>query len=211
MKCRGPRFVGQKGAGTLTMPVTDPPSSSPVTSSPVTSSPVSRRLKKLWEYWCGKCRKSRLPARADIDPGDFPAHLPTITLFDVEVAPARYRFRLVGTGVSRLMPHDPTGRYLDEVLNDSELNVASEVLGHVAGTAAPTAIPGRLAWGNRCWLPAEWLFLPLSNDGLRVNIILGCLDVPAMPLRIPSARPRLIFEWAAGGGNVGVDSDARPS
>lgn len=177
---------------------------------------TSRRLRALLDYWCAKCCRRRLPSRRDIDPVEIPGHLPAITLFDVAspdtvAAPEpklgndhtgyamtdrrRFRFRLVGTSVARLLPHDPTGRFLDEVLDDSELLVASELLNYVTDSAEPTVIPGRLAWTRRSWLPAEWLFLPLSQDEHRVDIILCCVDLPTTPLRLPPERPRLIFDW----------------
>lgn len=155
------------------------------------------KLPALFSYWRSKSDGVALPARRDIDPVEVPRHLSTLLLIDgVDGRDGgRPRFRLVGTALSRVLVRDPTGRRLDEVLDDSELVSLSGVLGHVATEGMPAAVPGRLVWGDDRSAPVDWLFLPLAGDGRTVDMILGCADLPPLPLRLPQRRARFHFSW----------------
>ena len=85
--------------------------------------PGGSKLATLFEYWKSKADGRHLPARRDIDPVNLPRHLSSLMLIDDigEDGPHRYRFRLIGTALARLLVRDPTARPLDEVLDDSEL------------------------------------------------------------------------------------------
>lgn len=142
-------------------------------------------LLALFDFWHGLPRtQGSLPPRAAIDPGLIPRMaLPSTMLLDVlsqETAPAavRLRFRLVGTDVVALRdgmtPRDPTGRYLDEV----EFREGVEGPIHFYSTVAIEGRPGfqSLSYGLRH--PRfrgiyHRLAMPLSGDGLRVNMLLA--------------------------------------
>lgn len=155
------------------------------------------RLAALWEYWEARTTAGQLPARRDIDPIDLPRHLPTVMLIDGigDGASPRYRFRLIGTGLARLLVRDPTTKHLDEVLDESELDALDGVFRHIAGQGVPAALSGRLVWSNGWSVAAEWLFLPLASDGCSVDMILGYAELPSLPVRLPAGRARLEFSW----------------
>jgi hypothetical protein len=75
---------------------------------------ASTRIQAFDLYWRGKCRDGRLPARADLDPGEIKALLPSLVILGVEWAPFRVRIRLAGTRTTQYRT-DNTGKYLDEV------------------------------------------------------------------------------------------------
>ena len=167
-----------------------------------TSADASDKLARLREYWRARSGGTRLPARRDIDPVDLPRHLSTILLIDgcgSEGIPRRFRFRLIGTGLSRLMPKDPTSRPLDEVLDGAEMAAVGALLTPVVEDGAEAMVSGRLVWAGGWSLPADWLFLPLAADGRTVDMILGYADFPALPMRLPAGRPRLTFPGAPRG------------
>src|SRR3546814_10590958 len=61
------------------------------------------------------------PRRADIDPVEIPRLMPYVLIADIEHAPFRVRFRLVGTKVVEATGFEFTGKYLDEItLPDDE-------------------------------------------------------------------------------------------
>ena len=79
----------------------------------------SALVRALHEWWTSHCRPCGLPDRSDFD---LPAHrllLPNILIAEVEEAPFRIRFRLVGTKIVANLGVDFTGRYLEELLAPS--------------------------------------------------------------------------------------------
>jgi hypothetical protein len=70
----------------------------------------------LHEWWRSNHHGDRPPARSDFDPVDWGAILANFWMLDVVHAPIRFRFRLVGTAVTRQIRVDPTGRWLDEAM-----------------------------------------------------------------------------------------------
>src|SRR5690242_21618920 len=73
------------------------------------------KVRKFARYWRDLCRDGALPARRDLEPGDFVWCLPNVMLMDITHEPLRVRYRLVGTAVVAISRLDFTGRYLDEI------------------------------------------------------------------------------------------------
>jgi hypothetical protein len=69
----------------------------------------------LFTYWQANLHHNLPPKRTDIDPQSIKSILPFVLLGDIEPAPFRIRFRLVGTAVADFSRQDFTGRYLDEL------------------------------------------------------------------------------------------------
>src|SRR3546814_12327327 len=57
------------------------------------------KLRRLYDYWCGRCPEGALPARRDIDPLDIPDLLPNLFLLDVIGDAEDFVFRLAGPPV----------------------------------------------------------------------------------------------------------------
>src|SRR3546814_15629289 len=55
------------------------------------------KLRRLYDYWCGRCPAGALPARRDIDPLDIPDLLPNLFLLDVIGDAEAFVFRLAGS------------------------------------------------------------------------------------------------------------------
>lgn len=126
---------------------------------------------KMLNYWHAKRGGRLMPSRADIDPADFRRFLPHITLVDVVADERRFVYRLVGTKEVELRGRDPTGKSVIEAYFASSVDVAIANYDRVVRTRAPfyTADPYQVV--DR-YIGEEDLFLPLSNDGERVNMIL---------------------------------------
>lgn len=88
-----------------------------VTNGTVAGLP-DERLRRLADYWFARCDEGGVPARASIDPVDFPDLLPNIMLIErvIEDGRDRYRFRLAGTDIARYTGRELTGRFLDDVV-----------------------------------------------------------------------------------------------
>jgi hypothetical protein len=132
------------------------------------------RLTAVFDYWLGKATGLRLPRRRDIDPVDIPKLLPILMI--VEVLPSgRYRYRLIGTENAEAFGMNATGRYLDEVLPgpaykshvlalyDECVHSCRALYSECLFTSPHYRVPER---------HIKVLFMPLSDDGTRVNQVL---------------------------------------
>lgn len=164
-----------------------------------------KRLAELAAYWRGKRRAAPMPARADIHPRDFKAHLPRIFMLNVH-DDGQFSFRLAGTAIVDLFGCEPTGKPLMTALGPQAGKLATAVFTAVAEYGRPMRTLGAMDW----WTPPpakgplarshdlahmsfEAVHLPLSPDGVRVDIILSALvaysgeDQPAFP-EIPAGN-----------------------
>jgi hypothetical protein len=69
----------------------------------------------MLRWWLNKCGGD-IPDRSDLDPADLKPLLANILISDVEHAPFRIRYRLVGTRAREATGFNIVGRYLDELL-----------------------------------------------------------------------------------------------
>jgi hypothetical protein len=129
-------------------------------------------IRAMVEYWRMKAGARRMPRRTDIDPVDIKAFLPRITLVDVVPDARRFVYRLVGTEEVASRGTDPTGR---SVLEAYFAASAEESLGyyeHVAQTGAPCCFRGDYRAPDGALEKQDVIFLPLSENGETVSIIL---------------------------------------
>lgn len=129
-----------------------------------------RKLRRFYDYWREKRGERRMPARRDIDPLDFPYMLGNLMLFDVLADPQRFRVRLHGANVAARMQYDMTGKLLDEVPRPEWRAYIIERCRGLAEAGEP------LLLSNDLWLDGrtshyEALWLPLSDDGVRVTML----------------------------------------
>jgi len=132
-------------------------------------------IKQLHDYW-SLCRGDRaMPRRADIDPADIRHLLSKVLLVDIERAPFRVRYRVVGTDAAEWQGRDFTGNYLDEV----RFNRPDEIL-----ALYRRAVEEKVATFRSSTWPApngvtravETAILPLSDDGVHVTQCLAIED-----------------------------------
>jgi hypothetical protein len=134
---------------------------------------AERRLHRLHAYWRDRRRGAAPPSREDIDPSDLKELLPNLALIDVEDGPRRYRFRLVGTEIVARYGQELTGKRLDEVELGSELASISAQYDETVMERAPTYCRHELTRPGDRLLRYERLLLPLSRDGIHVDMLLG--------------------------------------
>lgn len=142
------------------------------------------KLQKLHAYWEAIAPAGNIPGRQHFEPADIVDLLPWIMLFDVDrearhVHGPRFRYRLVGTGVTGATGQDTTGAWLDEIPKTGDAEARLHVL-------AETGVPYYLEDVTAVWAAQEFrrysvLALPLSRDGEVVDMVLMGLafDKPA--------------------------------
>jgi hypothetical protein len=131
-----------------------------------------RSLQMLYAYWAARCGARPMPSRADVDPVDLKSVLPMLILIDVVPDPRRYVYRLVGTREVEMRSGDPTGKAVEEAYYGESAEETIRYLDRVAETRQPLFYRGTYKPLRTRTQRDDILFLPLSNDGERVNMIM---------------------------------------
>ncbi|MDQ7247786.1 PAS domain-containing protein [Dongia sedimenti] len=133
----------------------------------------SGRVRRIFDYWCGKASGGRIPLRASIDPTELVDLLPCLMI--VEVIEGRFRYRLVGTEVAANAGGDFTGCFLD-AQNFANRDFYLACYREVLKGAAPVFGLDHWAYSDGRSGVAEFAMLPLSVDGTAVAQILTMED-----------------------------------
>jgi len=132
-------------------------------------------LRELLDIWNEKRRGRRMPARADLSPFDFPTHLGHLFIVGVESVPRRFRYRLVGTEITKILRRDATGRCFEQAYEGRLLATLTEFFSWVAIERMPLRIYCLTGHARNPIYAYDCVLLPLSTDGDTVNMILGGL------------------------------------
>jgi hypothetical protein len=151
-------------------------SSDTLTASSLDPGSWHPKVKQLYDYWRAVHPPAGLPGRQHIDPIDLPRFLPHLFLVDVERAPLRFRYRLVGTDYVRMMGHDLTGQHLDEVHPGFHGLIQRQYIDLVE-RRRPAYRKGPVMYveAMKDHLFVERLVVPLARDGSTVDMILGII------------------------------------
>ena len=130
------------------------------------------RVRAIYRYWDSKRSGRLMPSRADLDPLEIPRFLPDICLVDVVPDARKYVYRLIGTNEAAMRGRDPTGLAVGEgYFGTSKESVFLNYDG-VTASRAPLVDRDPSITSDDRFIQHESIFLPLSDDGERVNMIL---------------------------------------
>jgi hypothetical protein len=128
-------------------------------------------LVRLYRHWDEVRRGRAMPSRADVDPLNLPELLGNLILIDVLRSPLRFRYRLIGSRLTERIGRDMTGRFFDEVPEPIYRERLHAWHGGCAEEKTPRAGVTARRLGDR-WEPYEILTLPLSGNGIEVDMTL---------------------------------------
>ena len=149
--------------------------SDPTIGAAFIAAPQHPRLLELFGYWQTLRGSRAMPSRADIDPTQIPKLLPHIIMYNVE-GPGAYTIRLVGESVQSFVGQNRTGRPAGGIMNERAAEIMIRILDAVATERAPRFRAGKTHWHqDKSYRQFEACFLPLSTDGIAVNVILGAV------------------------------------
>lgn len=138
----------------------------------------------LLRYWRQKAEAQGriMPSRRDMHPEELPISLTALILVDVLPEHPRYRYRLVGSREVEARGFDPTGQAVETHFYGAPLATVIKLYDTVVARRAPIHMEyptpvRRLAAA----LERANLFLPLSNDGENVNMIMVYSDYATAP------------------------------
>lgn len=130
----------------------------------------------LKAYWDSKKAGRALPSRADVKPSDMKEHLGWIILVDVLPDFTDFRYRTIGTRVTQYFLADSTGKTVTEAFapyGEAAVNGVLWIHRKSARDKLVIRSHGGAGWLGRSFLDFDALYLPLSDDGQTVNMILS--------------------------------------
>jgi hypothetical protein len=146
-------------------------------------------IRQFAAYWQMKRGDRRAPARSDIEPTELCSYLPHMFMLDVVRPGMRFKVRLVGTEMARAGgSENSTGRFVDEVVPPHHYPELRDEIEDVARHFVLRYKISDMAWQGRRHARYHRLMMPLSNDQIAVNIVLGigyliqALEAPVTPL-----------------------------
>jgi hypothetical protein len=171
-------------AASLTIPALHPDRAVPETADfgiwtehriPDDRSAWHPRVRSFYEYWLAVSPPGRLPGRQHIAPEEIVPVLSRLWMLDVFRNPLRFRYRLVGTDITRSLQREMTGLWLDEAQPESVRNVdLRDRYRFIAETGRPTWRRGRTLWNrDPTHRMVENCLLPLAGDGMIVDKIIA--------------------------------------
>jgi hypothetical protein len=137
------------------------------------AAPRHPQLQQLYGYWQTLRGSRAMPSRVDIDATQIPRLLPQLIMYNVE-GPGAYTVRLVGENVRSFVGQNATGRRAGAIMDPRAAETMIHVLDSVVAARAPKFRAGRAHWHQeKTHREFEACFLPLSTDGVAINVILG--------------------------------------
>lgn len=132
------------------------------------------RIARVLGYWRSiHPAPDRLPGRQHVEPTLLSDVLRWIWLVDVQRAPMRFRYRLVGTGHREVIGKDLTGRWIDEAFPDfPRMQGYADFLAVAGGEPSYCRRRPEFPVGEK-YVSMERLLLPLARDGVSVEMMLG--------------------------------------
>ena len=130
----------------------------------------------LRDYWQDLRGPREMPSRRDIAPSTMKARLPHILLADVIEQGWDFRYRLVGGELQRYFQGNPTGKLMSEALGSfgpDTVRRTIETYARIVARRAPMRIRGAGSLYAQNAKVFDAVLAPLSDDGIRVNMILG--------------------------------------
>jgi len=134
---------------------------------------ASQEMNEIHAYWLAKRGQRRMPSRWDIEPTEIPRLLRNLMLVDVFYNPIRFRYRLIGTNVVDATGENRTGKCFDSVDFFAANPIVREQYATVVSTGEPVhSLEPFYRLDTRREYEVERLLLPLSSDGVTVDMIL---------------------------------------
>jgi hypothetical protein len=131
------------------------------------------RLLGLFHYWLGKRQGRAMPARRDIDPIEMRQWLGNLLLVEFPPDPMQYRIRLDGVNLVEFYSASREGKGVEAMTSDEERRIVLPQYMTVLEKKQPAYYESEFVTSEGIITAQRKLLLPLSEDGVRVNMVLG--------------------------------------
>jgi hypothetical protein len=128
-----------------------------------------KRLLNIWKAKAG----DRIPMRSQMTPRDLKDYLKNIIVGQREGRnPSRYRFRLIGTGLTEIIG-EHTGKLFEESVPPEHLSRWVDVCDMILESERPWRFLGQVHIQGREYLHAEHLYMPLADQEGEASFVMG--------------------------------------
>jgi hypothetical protein len=136
---------------------------------------LSAKTRHLYDWWVG-ANGGRMPTRRMFDVTE---HRPIVaSLFLTEVTrEGEFVFRLLGEEVIQMIGRNPTGETVKRIGNTDYGHALHEYYASIVAAKACRKCFGSLAFADKDFRYFESIDCPLSSDGLRIDYIVGAMDL----------------------------------
>ena len=131
-----------------------------------------KRLRELYDFWQNSSEDGKPPPQKDIDLLKVPRLAPNIFIMDV-LGDEKFRYRFMGTDIDRHLGASATGLRMDEFRTGAVLKTLTDFFGKVAETGRCGYLRTKMSTEKNDYLMYERLVMPISDDGLSNNKLLG--------------------------------------
>lgn len=149
------------------------------------------RIRRFFRYWLDKRGERRYPARASLDPVDFPYVLGDVAVIEAERSrvgspwPWSFRYRLVGTKIVERDGYDLTRKTLDDLPEPQYRERIRATWIAVCETGIPAHHVRELLLDRRL-RRYEVLVLPLASNGEDIDMLISVQrQLPSRPEPVP--------------------------
>jgi hypothetical protein len=149
---------------------------------------IAAPVQPLHDYWQDACGGVLPVPKQKIDPLALPAHLLAhVLLVDVVFDPPDFRYRLIGTEITRFTGRDSTGKLLSEIPYPDEVGQRiGQIYSAVAHAGEVLYAEDPADWASRDFVRMATLLLPATSDGKRTDLIFGAVMAVVREIDIPS-------------------------
>ena len=130
------------------------------------------RLLGLYRYWRNKAGDRKMPARDDLDPIEMKAWLANLVLVEFMGSVENYRVKLEGTNIEAFYFARRTGRGIEALTSDSERDLMMTQYRPSVEQGLPAFYGAEFENSEGKLSHQVKLLLPLSDDGVTVNMVL---------------------------------------
>lgn len=128
----------------------------------------------IYEWWSAQAASGKIPARKDFEPMKFAKYLPYISLIDTTDKRDKFHVRLIGTALTQAMGYDPTGDQVSTFKGSEEIYKRYNAV--IDSKKPHMMLKTSLFWANKDYIHYHILYLPLSDDGETVNMLLVAIQ-----------------------------------
>lgn len=153
----------------MTISPTSYPRTSDIADMRRRATPVTQAF---YDYWDTKRAGRKMPARRDLDPIEMKAWLPGIQLIDVHENPRRLIYRLVGEVEVSMRGFNHAGREVAEAFFAVSQDEAMRNYNLAIDQTTMVYDWARYKTASGFQISQETIFLPLSDDGRSVNMVI---------------------------------------
>ena len=148
-------------------------------------------IREIFRYWLERRQRDGVPLRSSIDPNTIPhKHLPNLFLYEQEPG-GRFRCKLIGTGIVRVLGKDETGQYLDEMLDPSVDRETSNLFERTLTSGRPIYYRYRTVTARGEQRLFSRILLPVSSGRGGIDQIFGMVQYGPAEFRPRRLKPRV--------------------